>query len=170
MIVEFQCVTCGAHARKRRSPANGGERARFCSAACYNADRAERRCTERHPAPNCTIECEACGLVVERYRSRTARPARFCSLRCLGAAQRGETNPAWTGGRIERADGYVLVRVSGGYELEHRLVMAEKLGRPLEPGEVVHHVNGRKADNRPDNLVLFASQSEHAAHHAEAAR
>jgi hypothetical protein len=48
--------------------------------------------------------------------------------------------------------------------LEHRLVVARKIGRVLRTEEHVHHANGVKDDNRPDNLILM-DWSEHSREH-----
>ena len=73
----------------------------------------------------------------------------------------GRTAPAY---RYVTKDGYVMVRADGhpnadsrGQVPEHVLVMTGVLGRPLRKGETVHHKNGLRADNRPDNLELWAS-------------
>lgn len=59
------------------------------------------------------------------------------------------------------AQGYVNVwcpehpnATRSGRILEHRLVMSQVLDRPLLPGEQVHHRNGIRHDNRPENLEL----------------
>lgn len=65
--------------------------------------------------------------------------------------------------RIDR-NGYVCWNDKGhplatgsGVVFEHRAVMADKLGRYLFPGENVHHINGKRDDNRPENLELWVT-------------
>lgn len=61
--------------------------------------------------------------------------------------------------------GYVRVRIdephprayANGWILEHLIVMERKLGRRLLPSENVHHINGVRDDNRPENLELWVT-------------
>lgn len=93
--------------------------------------------------------------------------------RDMGIVHSGEKNPNWRGGRSIASNGYVLIRVGAdhhladvrGYAYEHRLVAEKKLGRRLRPNEEIHHINGDKKDNRPENIEVAASRKHHAVFH-----
>jgi len=78
--------------------------------------------------------------------------------------RRGELHHAWQGGKhirngyvfvsIKKDDPYSSMAISNGYIMEHRLVMAQHLKRPLASNETVHHINGNTQDNRIENLQL----------------
>jgi hypothetical protein len=67
--------------------------------------------------------------------------------------------------RRETGDGYVIKKSeSGKNQFEHRQVAEAYLGRRLERWEVVHHMNGRRSDNRPENLCVM-SHMDHERYH-----
>lgn len=86
-----------------------------------------------------------------------------------------ENNNNWRGGRVKTQHGYILIRVGTkhpladcrGYAYEHRLVMFKKLGRQLERHEKIHHIDGDRTNNVPDNLMLVFGNAEHYFEHRD---
>ena len=110
-------------------------------------------------------DCLNCGVTFRRSQTEIARGrTKYCSTTCAGEAHSGENNPSWRGGWHLSSHGYKKIRVDGGYEYEHRRNMELHLGRKLETGEDVHHLDGNKQNNSLDNLLLMSARDHRLLH------
>lgn len=113
----------------------------------------------KEPIP--TFQCEYCGKNKERRRFRYKDGrlggydfgSRFCSRECgwMGRKRR----PISSAGYLVPS-GYRRLHKRGGQKVyEHREVMEEILGRKLRANENVHHKDGNRSNNHPENLELW---------------
>lgn len=161
------CDTCGSEFQTypSRRKNNKGQ---FCSRACYSKALSVRMAGAGHP----------------RYGVKHS-PESLAKMREIGIARglknRGKANPQYKGYWYSRGYRQINILELSGRALElaqsmtakgkqgipeHRLVMAMKLDRPLLPREAVHHINGVKDDNRPENLTLMDNAAHKMEHHA----
>lgn len=79
-----------------------------------------------------------------------------------------ENNPNWRGGTRLQGNGYIWVLMhehpaadAYGYVSRARLVMEKHIGRYLENGEIVHHIDEDKQNDNIENLMLLKNRGEH---------
>lgn len=111
----------------------------------------------RPPRPAKPCNVEGCDRVAEKKG--------LCGTHYTQHWRSARTKPIRqsNGRRVDPESGYAYVKRPGHPEArdsswgaEHRVVMSDLLGRPLFPDESVHHKNGARDDNRPENLELWS--------------
>lgn len=171
--VQYQLRRAGVKMRGRHSDRWNLKDCTVCGTSFMPSGPSARYCSD--PCRYGTATCEQCDKVFARRATGGAKDAkdnRFCSRDCRWASVRARANY----GRYRNSEGYVQIEVEGhrdvrpqGYvrvnpgrkrtrTFEHRLVMEQMLGRTLLPDENVHHKNGVKDDNRPENLELWVQK------------
>jgi HNH endonuclease len=151
------CVTCGDD---YRIPAKLAQRYTTCSRECS---------TERRSALGygyTWVECAECRTEMQVRVARVESGFhRYCSDGCRMKGLNKIPRKRGSTLRYITPKGYVrVIDWSTGrrrYIMEHRLVMEGVIGRSLTRGERVHHINGDRTDNRPENLRLYPSHAEH---------
>lgn len=126
------------------------------------------------------VICDTCGIEFDRWPS-CVKPHNFCCRKCAKAftgprmtqynidhnpeAMTESRRASCRKAKLDKGSGTTYTKTYGRHT--HRIVAEQILGRPLKPGEVVHHIDRNKRNNNPDNLMVFASQADHAKWHKE---
>lgn len=149
---KFTCEGCGKVAERLYNPLSRvfNKRQRFCTIECCNKARAKSNLDP-------TFVCERCGKETGRSLRSDGKGMnfrqRFCSKSCANERERNRVSK----GFVHAEYGYRYFSEKGKWVGEHRRVMEGVIGRPLRKGETVHHKNGDRLDNRPENLELWAT-------------
>lgn len=177
MLVRFQPggqMNCGECNNEFEPPKYNSK---YCSRTCYQRAKDKRvwkRKTINKPFTKICLWCKVtfnsphskydfCSEDCRKY-SFSSKMKIFLDIpQCLEDASR----------KLDKILGYVRVYVpmhpeanTWGYVYEHRVIAEQMIGRRLEPDEIVHHKNGKRWDNRVENLEVM-DKIEHAKLHGQ---
>lgn len=156
--VKTKCPTCDKTFLARKHHFDRNRDKAYCC----------RKCWSNRPKKLYTLECIVCG----KTRSFTpkqwgTRKGLFCSQVCVGISKTGPNHPMWKGGIYAKGNtGYLMQydEATRTHQRQHRFLMEKLLKRKLLDNEVVHHINGKKSDNRIENLCLMMDTKHRSLH------
>lgn len=107
--------------------------------------------------------CRQCKGIFYVFPSEIKRGrGQYCSNACFGLDHTKDRNHRWSGGVWNCPNGYRYILLPNhpranrdGYVREHIVIMETFLNRSLIDGEIVHHINGKRDDNRIENLQIL---------------
>lgn len=146
MQYQLKCAWCGKDIS--RYPSQVGKR-NFCSRKCRGLFSSKEH-NPSHYAEMFDIEKMSAHM---RELNRRLNPSRMTP----------EVREKVRQARLGTGEGKSHAKLYGRHA--HRVIAEQKLGRKLQPGEIVHHIDCNKRNNYPDNLMVM-TQAEHAALHA----
>jgi hypothetical protein len=152
---------------------------KYCSRNCYQLAKS-RRLNEKRKNIFITVNCIECGWQFQ-YSKNIGHEIKFCSKKCISfynsrVSKKFLDIPSClenSSRKIDKTLGYVRIYVpmhteanTWGYVYEHRIVAEQIIGRRLNKEEIVHHKNGKRWDNRLENLEVM-NKNDHAKLHGQ---
>lgn len=154
---DYECRVCGKPFR------SGNLNPQFCSKPCMGTF---RRGKPRNLSPEVLESIAAAKRGDLNPSKRPEVRARISAAHKASGRFRRERHPNWKGGQWTQ-DGYMFVNLPDGTTVKrsHFVWNETHPDDPVLLGQVIHHMNHVKTDDRPENLMKLPGQREHVARH-----